>query len=170
MRIFDEFDKDRDGHLNAKELSAALRSRKVEISEEQVQEFIEGESPSRPLPKHIGSSDSAVAKTRSRATRASLRYSARTWWPSSRWGLLHGVPMHRQPLLLTLLLWWLADGHRRATKEPCALGSGGALGLMTIKRHLSGDTPVWRSSRLAGGCFPHSLIHSFDFGPLVSCS
>ena len=43
MRIFDEFDRDRDGHLCAKELSAALRSRRVDISEEQVQQFIDGE-------------------------------------------------------------------------------------------------------------------------------
>jgi len=42
MRIFDEFDRDRDGHLSAAELAAALRSRKVDISEEVVQQFIEG--------------------------------------------------------------------------------------------------------------------------------
>ena len=49
MRIFDEFDKDHDGHLNAKELAAALRSRKVDISEDQVQQFIEG-GPLPPVP------------------------------------------------------------------------------------------------------------------------
>lgn len=41
MRIFDEFDNDHDGQLSAKEIAAALRSRKVDISEDQVQQFIE---------------------------------------------------------------------------------------------------------------------------------
>ena len=45
MRIFDKFDRDRDGHLTAKELAAALQSRNVKVSEEQIQRFIEGMPP-----------------------------------------------------------------------------------------------------------------------------
>lgn len=38
-----EFDKDSDGHLEPKELAAALRSRNVIITDEQAQMFIDGE-------------------------------------------------------------------------------------------------------------------------------
>eukprot|EP01026_Neomeris_dumetosa_P055806 TRINITY_DN5085_c0_g2_i8.p1 TRINITY_DN5085_c0_g2~~TRINITY_DN5085_c0_g2_i8.p1 ORF type:complete len:212 (+),score=19.09 TRINITY_DN5085_c0_g2_i8:71-637(+) len=41
QRMFDEFDEDMDGHLNAKELAHALQSRNVDISEEQAQKFID---------------------------------------------------------------------------------------------------------------------------------
>ena len=69
MRLFDEFDKNRDGRLSAAELAAALRSRKVAISEEIVQQFIEGASgavqwprvkPSRPG-KHVSSAGQDMA-------------------------------------------------------------------------------------------------------------
>lgn len=42
MHIFDEFDRDKNGHLSAAEVAAALQSRDVKISEEQAQMFIEG--------------------------------------------------------------------------------------------------------------------------------
>ena len=51
MRLFDEFDKDRNGHLSAAELAAALRSREVDISEELVQQFIEGASDAFEWPR-----------------------------------------------------------------------------------------------------------------------
>lgn len=44
MHIFDEFDMDRNGHLSAAEVAAALQSRGVKISPEQAQMFIEGQS------------------------------------------------------------------------------------------------------------------------------
>lgn len=40
-RIFAAFDTDRDGHLTAKEVAAALRSRNVDLTEAIVQKFIE---------------------------------------------------------------------------------------------------------------------------------
>lgn len=40
MHIFDEFDRDKDGSLSAKEVAAALRSRGVEISDDQAAMFI----------------------------------------------------------------------------------------------------------------------------------
>ncbi|KAK9811368.1 hypothetical protein WJX72_002661 [[Myrmecia] bisecta] len=39
-RIFDEFDTDHDGHLNAEDVAAALQSRRVQITAEQAQLFI----------------------------------------------------------------------------------------------------------------------------------
>lgn len=41
IRLFDEFDKDHDGKLTAAEVSAALQSRQVELTEEQAQLFID---------------------------------------------------------------------------------------------------------------------------------
>jgi Ca2+-binding EF-hand superfamily protein len=40
-RIFSSFDTDQDGHLTAKEVAAALRSRNVDLTEAIVQKFIE---------------------------------------------------------------------------------------------------------------------------------
>lgn len=44
MHIFDEFDVDKNGHLSAAEVAAALQSRAVKITPEQAQMFIEGEA------------------------------------------------------------------------------------------------------------------------------
>jgi hypothetical protein len=44
MHIFDEFDVDKNGHLSAREVAAALQSRGVDIAPEQAQMFIEGEA------------------------------------------------------------------------------------------------------------------------------
>ena len=40
--IFDEFDDDRNGYLSAHEVAQALRSRQVNISDDQAQMFIDG--------------------------------------------------------------------------------------------------------------------------------
>lgn len=42
--IFTEFDEDGDGHLTSVEIANALKSRGVEASPDQVQEFIDGTS------------------------------------------------------------------------------------------------------------------------------
>lgn len=41
--IFTEFDRDGDGHLTSEEVAGALRSRSVEVTPDQVMEFIRGE-------------------------------------------------------------------------------------------------------------------------------
>jgi hypothetical protein len=42
--IFTEFDEDGDGHLTSEEIATALKSRNVEITPDQIKEFIRGES------------------------------------------------------------------------------------------------------------------------------
>ena len=42
MHIFNEFDTDGDGHITAHEVAAALRSRNVNISDEQAEMFVDG--------------------------------------------------------------------------------------------------------------------------------
>jgi Ca2+-binding EF-hand superfamily protein len=40
--IFTEFDEDGDGHLTSEEIASALKSRNVDITPEQIKEFIRG--------------------------------------------------------------------------------------------------------------------------------
>jgi Ca2+-binding EF-hand superfamily protein len=40
--IFTEFDEDGDGHLTSEEIATALKSRNVDITPEQIKEFIRG--------------------------------------------------------------------------------------------------------------------------------
>jgi Ca2+-binding EF-hand superfamily protein len=44
--IFTEFDEDGDGHLTSEEIATALKSRNVEITPDQIKEFIRGERAS----------------------------------------------------------------------------------------------------------------------------